>query len=41
MMRSRWSRRMRGIGGVLMASPAVLWFVDPALAIPLECWHAT
>lgn len=37
-MRSKRSRWMIGIGGMLMASAALLWFVDPAGAIPLESW---
>ena len=35
MIRSQW---MSGIGGVIMASAALLWFVNPAGAIQLESW---
>lgn len=38
MIQSRRNRWLSGIGGVLMASAALLWFIDPAGAIPLESW---
>jgi len=38
MIQNRRSRWISGIGGMLMASAALLWFVNPAGAIPLESW---
>ena len=35
MIQSQW---ISGIGGMLMASAALLWFVNPAGAIQLESW---